>query len=543
MHVVVLGAGVIGVTTAYYLSERGHSVTVVDRGDSMASGASGGNGGQLSYSFTDAMASPALLSKFPGIIAGLNPAFYVRPPINPGFIRWGLAFLSQCTHAKNKKSTAEILKLALRSGELMTRIRAHTAVQFSHRRAGKLVMQADLEGLAEAEKVCALKRQYGCDARVVTLEQAVEIEPALAQMQNNYVGAIYSESDEVGNPLTFTSGLGEWLGTNRDTEFRLNTSVRKIVARNQKLVAVETDQGTLKADAVVVCLGAWSNKVLDPLGIRTNIYPMRGYSVTLAEASRELGGRVSWESSLPGLAEWSRVRDWRIAQLGQLPNVEVYQESQVDAEQILAFESDRVALATGSEWRRDGVGIEHARPIPGWQSSSVLTPDDIAGGATPEGPILIFDNDHYYLGGVLAEQLAVAGCEVRLVTPKSLVSDWTRHTDEQHRIQARLIELGIQIEVNTVLEALEGEEAILSCAFTERTRRVEAPQVLMVTSRSPRDALYHELAERIDITRIGDCLAPRTIAACVHSGHAYARDMDDSPPPPRREESTLSLEG
>jgi D-amino-acid dehydrogenase len=285
MHVVVLGAGVIGVTTAYYLSERGHSVTVVDRGDAVASGASGGNGGQLSYSFTDAMASPALLSKFPGMIAGLNPAFYVRPPINPGFIRWGLAFLNQCTHVKNKKSTAEILKLALRSGELMTRIRADTAVQFSHRRAGKLVMQADLEGLAETEKVCALKRQYGCDARVVSLEQAIEIEPALAQMKNNYVGAIYSESDEVGNPLTFTSGLGEWLSANRDTEFQLNTEVREIVTRDQQLVAVETDQGTLKADAVVVCLGAWSNKVLDPLGIRTNIYPMRGYSVTLPVAS------------------------------------------------------------------------------------------------------------------------------------------------------------------------------------------------------------------------------------------------------------------
>jgi D-amino-acid dehydrogenase len=285
MHVVVLGAGVIGVTTAYYLSERGHSVTLVDRGDTVASGASGGNGAQLSYSFTDAMASPALLSKFPGMIAGLNPAFHVRPPINPSFIRWSLAFLSQCTHTKNKKNTTEILQLALRSGELMTRIRADTSVQFSHRRAGKLVMQEGLEGLAEAKKACALKRQYGCDARVVTLDQAVDIEPALAQMENNYVGAIYSESDEVGNPLTFTSGIGEWLGTNRDTEFRLNTRVQEIIVRNQKLVAVETDQGTLKADAVVVCLGAWSNQLLDPLGIRTNIYPMRGYSVTLPVTS------------------------------------------------------------------------------------------------------------------------------------------------------------------------------------------------------------------------------------------------------------------
>ena len=281
MHVVVLGAGVIGVTTAYYLSERGHSVTVVDRGDTLANGASGGNGAQLSYSFTDAMASPALLSKFPGMIAGLNPAFYVRPPVSARFIQWGLSFLSQCTHAKHQKNTVEILKLALHSGQLMSQLRTDTSVQFSHRQAGKLVMQNSQGGMVEAKKICALKSKYGCDARVITLEQAVEIEPALKQMKNSYVGAVYSESDEVGDPQLFTSELGDWLTTNRDVKFLLNNGTRNIVVKDQKLVAVETDQGSLTPDAVVVCLGAWSNQLLDPLGIKTNIYPMRGYSVTL----------------------------------------------------------------------------------------------------------------------------------------------------------------------------------------------------------------------------------------------------------------------
>ena len=136
-------------------------------------------------------------------------------------------------------------------------------------------------GLEEAKQACALKLEYGCDARVITLEQAIEIEPALARMTNKYAGAIYSESDEIGDPLAFTSGLGEWLSTNRDIELRLNTTVRNIVTKNQKLVAVETDQGTLKADAVAVCLGAWSHRLLRPLGIKTNIYPVRGYSLTL----------------------------------------------------------------------------------------------------------------------------------------------------------------------------------------------------------------------------------------------------------------------
>ena len=280
MHVAVLGAGVIGVTTAYYLSERGHSVTIVDRAEDVASGASGRNGGQLSYSFTDAMAGPALLGKLPRIIAGLNPAFHVRPQINSDLIRWGLAFLNQCTTARHRKNTLEILQMALRSAELMTELRSRTSLEFSHRRAGKLVMLDGPTGLAEAEQSCAMKREYGCDARVVTLEQAIEIEPALAHMSNRYVGAIFSESDEVGDPLSFTSGLGEWLSAHREVEFLMNMTVQDIITGSPKTVIVETDQGSIEADAVVVCLGTWSHQLLRPLGVRTNIYPMLGYSLT-----------------------------------------------------------------------------------------------------------------------------------------------------------------------------------------------------------------------------------------------------------------------
>jgi D-amino-acid dehydrogenase len=281
MHVVVLGAGVVGVTTAYYLCERGHRVSVVERADAVASGASAGNGGQLSYSFTDAMASPALLTKMPKMMTGLDPAFLVRPPVNTQLVYWGQAFLRQCTSHQNRQNTIAILQLALRSDSLMAGLRARTGLQFSFRRAGKLVMLGSHEAMNEAAQVCTLKRQFGCDARVVTFKEAVAIEPALEHLQNQYAGAVYSENDQVGNSQEFTSGLSEWLRQNREVEFRLNTTVKKIVARGRKLAAVETDNGALEADAVVVCLGAWSSHLLDPLGIRTNIYPMRGYSVTL----------------------------------------------------------------------------------------------------------------------------------------------------------------------------------------------------------------------------------------------------------------------
>lgn len=281
MHVVVLGAGVIGVTTAYYLSQNGHRVTVLDSAGELASGASAGNGGQLSYSFTDAMASPALLTKMPRLMMGLDPAFNIRPPVNSHLVRWGLSFLRQCTTSQNRENTTAILKLALRSADLMSEIRSSIPLDFSFRRAGKLVMLATQASVQEAEALCELKRSHGCEVSVVSYERAVEIEPAVKLMRHHYLGAVYSEHDEVGNSQSFTTGLGRWLSENRDVEFRLDTEVNNIVARNNALQGIDTSRGRLDTNAIVVCMGSWSGKLLRPLGIRTGIYPMRGYSMTL----------------------------------------------------------------------------------------------------------------------------------------------------------------------------------------------------------------------------------------------------------------------
>ena len=281
MHVVVLGAGVIGVTTAYYLSQNGHRVTVLDSAGELASGASAGNGGQLSYSFTDAMASPALLTKMPRLMMGLDPAFHIRPPVNSHLVRWGLSFLRQCTASQNRENTTAILKLALRSADLMSEIRSSIPLDFSFRRAGKLVMLATQASVQEAEALCELKRSHGCEVSVVSYKRAVEIEPAVKLMRHHYLGAVYSEHDEVGNSQSFTTGLGRWLSENRDVEFRLDTEVNNIIARNNALQGIDTSRGRLDTNAIVVCMGSWSGKVLRPLGIRTNIYPMRGYSMTL----------------------------------------------------------------------------------------------------------------------------------------------------------------------------------------------------------------------------------------------------------------------
>ena len=232
----------------------------------------------------------------------------------------------------------------------------------------------------------------------------------------------------------------------------------------------------------------------------------RGYSVALAEGTRELGGRVLRESALPGLAEWIRVVDYRIGQLEKLPNVEVYRESLLDAEQILEFGSDHVVLAAGSSWRRTGEGHWHTSPIEGAESARIYTPDDLMTGNIPKGPVLLFDDDHYYMGGLLAEKLRALEIDVTLVTPESKASLYTENTEEHPRIQARLIEIGVELELNTGLDSLSDGYASLACAYTEETREIKADEIVLVTSREPNDGLYRTLSRKISITRIGDCL-------------------------------------
>jgi dimethylamine/trimethylamine dehydrogenase len=265
----------------------------------------------------------------------------------------------------------------------------------------------------------------------------------------------------------------------------------------------------------------------------------RGYDVTLAEARGELGGRVALESALPGLAAWSRVRDWRLTQIGKLPNVEFYLGSDVDAEQVLAFEPDRVAIATGAKWRRSGIGRWHeTTPIIGWDSEMVITPDDVMAGRTPDGPVVVYDDDHYYMGGVIAELLRRTGLEVTLVTPANEVSSWTELTEEQHRIQGRILGLGIALLTGTSLSEVTDGGVTVQSIYTGEERDLETAAVVMVTSREPVDDLYHVLVDEVPVTRIGDCLAPATIAAAVYSGHRYARELDTEVPvgvPFRRE--------
>jgi dimethylamine/trimethylamine dehydrogenase len=275
-----------------------------------------------------------------------------------------------------------------------------------------------------------------------------------------------------------------------------------------------------------------------PTGLEcARILGQRGYSVHIAEARELWGGRVTQEAALPGLASWIRVRDYRVNQLRKMRNVEMLRGSRVTAGETIEFGATRVVIATGARWRRDGVGRANASPVHGFDAAAgrVLTPDDVLDGLTARSPIVIYDDDHYYLGSVLAEKLRASGNEVTVVTPADRLAAWTVNTLEQHAIQKRLLELGVGAVMNHRIVEYEGDHAVIECTYTARRSTIPASSVVSITSRLPNDELYEALliqtealfaAGIVSVNAIGDCLAPGTIAAAVYAGHRYAREFD-----------------
>ncbi len=286
-----------------------------------------------------------------------------------------------------------------------------------------------------------------------------------------------------------------------------------------------------KSESRVLIVGA------GPAGLEAaRALGQRGYEVHIAEAEREAGGRVTLESRLPGLAEWARVRDWRMGQILRMPNVTLYRDNRLTEQDVIDFGAERVVLATGSHWRRDGFGRSNTTIIPGSDLSNVYTPDDLLRGALPEGPVLIFDDDGFYLASVLAEALQAAGREVILVASDDRIAGWTSNTLEYPHIQKRLRAINVRLIVGHNLLSVGIGSVMLDCVHGGGQQAIECASVVMVTSRLPEDALQQSLQSREQDWRgagiaaidcIGDCLAPGLIAHAVYSGHRYARELDE----------------
>jgi D-amino-acid dehydrogenase len=279
MHVLVLGAGVIGVTTAYYLSRIGCDVTIVERNSCVAGETSYANGGQLSYSFTDSLAKPDFLLQLPGLLLGRDPGSVLR--LNPALAAWGMRFLAQCTRRRAARNTLALLAVSLRSAELMRELRAATGIEFAHRDSGKLILLGSNAELASARRSRDLKRQAGCNTAILTWPEALTVEPALAALSDSYLAAIHSADDHIGDARLFTERLCDYLVASGRAELQLATPIKAIELSRNRFDSIITDDGRIGADALVVCAGARSGALLRPLGVRLPIYPVRGYSVTL----------------------------------------------------------------------------------------------------------------------------------------------------------------------------------------------------------------------------------------------------------------------
>ena len=261
----------------------------------------------------------------------------------------------------------------------------------------------------------------------------------------------------------------------------------------------------------------------------------RGYGVSLADSGKELGGRLLHEAALPGLGHWLRVRDYRAHMIGKLAGVECYPASRLTSRDVLDFGAGHVVVATGSHWRRDGVGacVEDIGASP--DADGILTPDDVFAGAQLRGPVVIYDDDHYAMGGALAERLLGQGVAATLITPMPVVSSWTQMTDEQFLVQKRLMELGLRLLLSHRLGRRGDGVAGFTCIYTGRETLIECASLILVTGRLPDRALYDSLVANPaelrkagirSVTRIGDCLTPSSIADAVFAGHRLARELD-----------------
>ena len=252
----------------------------------------------------------------------------------------------------------------------------------------------------------------------------------------------------------------------------------------------------------------------------------RGFAVTVAERAREFGGRLLWESSLPGLRQWFRVVDYRLGQLRAMPNVQLYAESPMSATEALAFGADHIVVATGADWDRALCGPNEI-PVGRVEGPGVFTPSDIAAGRMPEGPVVVHDFDNYYMGSALAEMLADQGLAVTYVTTAGNAAAWGFMTNEQPQVHQSFAQRGVALRTSERVEGFAGGAVRLRHMFSGAAAQVQAVSLVIVGTRLARSALADELrASGADSVHLaGDAHAPGALAHAIYHAHRTAREL------------------
>ncbi|PFG46231.1 D-amino-acid dehydrogenase [Vibrio sp. ES.051] len=280
MEVIVVGSGVIGLTSAWYLSQAGYQVTVIDRQPSSAMETSFANAGQISYGYSSPWAAPGIPVKAIKWLMEEHAPLKIKPSINAEMIRWASKMVANCNLPRYQINKARMLSIANHSRQCLEQLRQEHAIEYQGRQFGTLQLFRNPQQLDAIEKDMQLLQQSGTRFELMDVERCIEQEPGLALMKDKLVGGLHLPDDETGDCYQFCQQLTE-LAKNHGVRFEFDTEVSNWVTAGKKVIGVQTNRGLFKADQFVIASGSYSTPLLKQLEIDIPVYPVKGYSLTI----------------------------------------------------------------------------------------------------------------------------------------------------------------------------------------------------------------------------------------------------------------------
>ena len=280
MKVTILGSGVIGVSSAYYLAEAGHEVTVIDRQPGPGLETSFGNAGEISPGYASPWAGPGIPLKAIKWLLMRDGPLVLRPGLDPRMWIWGAQMLANCTHKAYAINKGRMVRLAEYSRDCMIALRQATGIEYDGRQQGTLQLFRYQAQLDHAGDDIAVLKQYGVPYEVLSPQECIAAEPGLKTAAVSFVGALRLPNDETGDCKLFTERLAV-MAMAKGVTFRYGVTIKRLLVDGDRIAGVDTDQGNFAADAYVVALGSYSPWMLKPLGITLPVYPIKGYSLTV----------------------------------------------------------------------------------------------------------------------------------------------------------------------------------------------------------------------------------------------------------------------
>ena len=386
VDVIVAGAGVVGVATAYALARRGLSVALVDRNPGPALGASYANGAQLSYAYSDALGSPSLLRKLPSLALGADPLFRLKAGFDLSLVDWGLRFLAGSTAGRSRAGTLATLQLALESQQAMHALLARHPLAFGHTAAGKMHLYFDRAALASAGEMVELKRRHGAVQQVLTAAEAIAIEPALVGSKG-LVGVVHSPQDEVGDPHRFSEQLVGVLRRDYGVRTVFSLDVQDAALTSEGVTLLGPRGMAVRGRALAVALGAQAPRFLARLGVCAPILPMKGYSFTATPGAG--APRVSLTDTARKLVFCQLSGQIRVAGVAELGE----RDPQLRPQRLAAL------VAMARESLPDAA--DYSQLVGRWAGLRPMTPSSVPIIARPR-PRLVLNIGHGMLGWTLA---------------------------------------------------------------------------------------------------------------------------------------------